>query len=811
MEGLAKFEASENALNVLSSRYLRKENGITIETPEQMFWRVASHISQYATYEVAEVEESRLELARSFYDLMVSKRFIPNSPTFTGAGTPLRQLAACFVLPLEDDLCRGPASIFSTMHNAASIQQTGGGNGFSFGRLREKGSPVRSSSGKSSGPVSFLRVFDSAFGSVAQGGSRRGANMAVMPVDHPDIEEFVDCKLKEGDIANFNISVGISDAFMHAAIDDKEFDLISRFDGRVVRSVRARALFEKIVANAHRNGEPGCLFLDTINRQNPVPHLYTLEATNPCGEQSLGPYENCCLGSVNLAKHVKQWCEEGYASVDWELLAGSVSMATLFLDNVVTVNGYVPHVPQLREAANRCRRIGLGIMGLADLFFECGVRYGSPEAEDLAAQIMEFVRFHAMKSSIKLAAIRGPFPAIEGSVYDKKHLWAPPIYVPRGDYGRPELNWSQLLRDLAEHGIRNAAQTTIAPTGTIATISDCEGYGCEPAFALGYTRYVLESTTDGNSARRELRYTSASFRRALARHGLDESVLPPNWNGSCQQLDVPDELKRVFVVAGDITAQQHVDMQAALQLFVDNAISKTCNFPRGATVEDVAVAYRRAWERGCKGITVYVDGSREVVVLQTDSTASKPPQEPASSAPARSSSPARGKMLELPEILQGVTIRQRTPVGTMHMTINYDDQRRPVETYISTGKNSSDSNSTCEAIGRVMSAFLRVGDEMSQSERLQAAADQLRYIKGSRQVGFGPSAVSSIPEAIAKSIERYEQFLTLIDKPASAPSSSSSSSSSEQKLFDLCPDCKNFTLRPSEGCMRCTNCGFSMC
>ncbi len=451
-----------------------------------MFRRVAHAVAEpdgtYG-YDASTTEES-------FYTLLTSLRFFPNSPTFTGAGTPLGQLAACFVLPISDDMGRQSDGIFQTLRDAALIQQTGGGNGFSFSRLRPKGDSVASSAGVATGPVGFLQVYDIAFGEVAQGGTRRGANMAVLRVDHPDIEQFVSCKAKEGHITNFNISVGITDAFMQAVEADADFPLVNPRDGRVWRTVRARDLFDKIVTYAHHNGEPGALFLDAANRSNPVPHLYTLDATNPCGEQFLGPYENCCLGSVNLAQHVT-----ADGRVDWDKLRESVVVSTRFLDNVVDANKYVPAVPQLRESALRARRIGLGIMGLGDLMYALGVRYGSAEGQEFAAQIMEFVRYHCMLTSIELAQERGPFLAIKGSIYDPEDLkWQPPVPLApyAHDWDRPALDWDVVVKGIRRHGIRNAAQTTVAPTGTIGTVTGCEGYGCEPVFALAYTRTVKD-------------------------------------------------------------------------------------------------------------------------------------------------------------------------------------------------------------------------------------------------------------------------------------------------------------------------------
>ncbi|MBI1855267.1 MAG: adenosylcobalamin-dependent ribonucleoside-diphosphate reductase, partial [Chloroflexi bacterium] len=589
-KGLPKVELTDNARQVLTKRYVRRgDDGKPAETVEEMFWRVASHVAKVEQAWNGDV----IEHAKQFYRLLTSKKFFPNSPTFTGAGTPLGQLAACFVLPITDDMGRDSAGIFQTLRDAALIQQTGGGNGFSFSRLRPHGALVQTSAGQATGPVGFLRVYDHAFGEIAQGGTRRGANMAVLRVDHPDVEDFITCKVNENQITNFNISVGITDAFMRAVKNDEEWelrfpDLIEMkqrgFSGTLeqakaegitihtYKKVKARDLFGKIVTQAHHNGEPGVLFLDASNRSNPVPHLYPLEATNPCGEQWLGPYENCCLGSVNLNEH----CGPD-GKVDWESLRQSVVTSTRFLDDVVEANAYVPAVPQLSEAAHRARRIGLGIMGLADLMYHVGVRYGSAEGQEFGAQIMEFVRYHCMKTSIELAEERGPFPAIQNSIYDMDNMtWTPPqsLVNYQHNWGRPEVQWDAIVSGIKKHGIRNAAQTTVAPTGTIATVAGCEGYGCEPVFALAYIRHVNDNGKD-----LKLTYASPRFDEALKKLGLGEEkrqeiVEQVMSEGTCQHIkEIPQAVRDTFVVSGDITAEEHVRMQAALQAFVDNSLS----------------------------------------------------------------------------------------------------------------------------------------------------------------------------------------------------------------------------------------------
>ena len=788
---------SDNALTVLHKRYLlRGPDGEPIETAAQMFWRVAHVVaSPDAEYgeDRAEALDQADKTARDFYDLLTSFRFMPNSPTFTGAGTPLGQLAACFVLPIEDDMGRDAAGIFSTLRVAALIQQTGGGNGFSFSRLRPKGARVSTSKGVATGPVGFLRVYDKAFGEIAQGGTRRGANMAVLRVDHPDILEFVRCKVQEGDITNFNISVGITDAFMRAVEADEEYDLINPQDNSVWKRVRARDVFDEIVMHAHRNGEPGVLFLDAANRSNPVSHLYELEATNPCGEQWLGPYENCCLGSVNLAQH---FTPEG--RVDWPKLQESVEVALAFLDNVVDANKYVPTVPEIEEAALRARRVGLGIMGLGDLVFQAGIRYGSPQAEEFAAQIIEFIRFHAMRTSIERARDRGAFTSIQGSIYDPVNLkWRPPTpltpYV--HDFGRPSLDWNEIVQGIRAYGIRNAAQTTVAPTGTIATVSGCEAYGCEPAFALAYVRHFKDG--DGDV---ELTYTSPLFMQALERAGLspdarDRIAQQISATGSCQDIDeVPEEVRNIFVVANDITAEEHVRMQAAIQAFVDNSISKTVNFPEDATTDDIARAYLLAWRQGCKGLTVYVTGSREKVVLETRQTKSLKELDPEPRKPR-------------PRVLHGNTYRTPTPLGTAYITINENGDRTPFEVFANVGKAGSDTAAVAEAIGRLISLTLRMPSPLTADERLAGVIEQLSGIGGRRPMGFGPNRVRSLPDAIAQILARHIALVEAEQPPEQLPLPISMPS---QKA-DLCPDCGQASFVAMEGCRKCVNCGFSEC
>ncbi|MBD3366253.1 adenosylcobalamin-dependent ribonucleoside-diphosphate reductase [candidate division WWE3 bacterium] len=785
---------TDNALKILERRFLRKNSsGVVVETPEQMFERLASVVAA-PDEPYADVKKTTNE----FYNLLSTKDFFPNSPTFTGAGTPLGQLAACFVLPIADDLGKEDDGIFSTLRNAALIQQSGGGNGFSFSRLRPSGSRVASSNGKATGPIGFMRVYDHAFGEVAQGGVRRGANMGVLRVDHPDIRDFIKCKSAEGDISNFNISVAITDAFMQAVKEDTTYDLIDPHTKEVAESPKAREIFDMIVKYAYRNGEPGILYIDEANRDNPVPHLYKLEATNPCGEQWLGPYENCCLGSINLSHHVT---ESG--KMDWEKLAETTKLATRFLDNVVTANKYVPAVPQLRESAMRARRIGLGLMGLADVFYKLRVSYGSSESLELAAKIAEFIRYNSMKTSIALAQERGAFPAINGSIYDPENItWeAPtPLFEYEKDFGRPELNWETLKDGIKKHGIRNAAQMTIAPTGTRATVAGLEGYGCEPVFALAYKRNVYQAA--GEDEKLTLNYVSPLFQEALdemnmseeRRDALVEEIVT---TGSCQKVvNLPDEIKSTFVVSSDISPEKHILMQAALQRFIDNSISKTCNLPASAEPSHIADLYMRGWELGLKGLTVYVAGQREEEVLETKETSD--------AKKAKEETPV---VLERGHRLTGHTYKVKTPQGNAYIVINRNGNDEPFEVFVNVGKAGTDVAALSEALGRLISGWLRSSE--APKETVKEIVVQLIGIGGATSVGFGKDRVGSIPDAVAKilsedlGIQVRANGTTIVEEDKDEVSVFS--------YANVCPDCGNATFVREEGCTKCYTCGYSVC
>jgi ribonucleoside-diphosphate reductase alpha chain len=832
-KGLPKASLTDNACQVLMKRYVRRgDDGKPAENVEEMFWRVAYHVAKVEEQWDADVSKRTVE----YYHLLSSKKFFPNSPTFTGAGTPLGQLAACFVLPISDDMGRKSSGIFQTLRDAALIQQTGGGNGFSFSRLRPKDSVVKTSAGRATGPVGFLRVYDHAFGEVAQGGSRRGANMGVLRIDHPDVEEFIECKTNENQITNFNISVGITDAFMRAVKNDEDWELRfpdlsemkqHNFDGtleqaeaigikiQTYKKVRARDLFNKIVKQAHHNGEPGMLFLDAANRQNPVPHLYQLESTNPCGEQYLGSYENCCLGSVNLNEH----CGPNN-SVDWETLRQSIVTATRFLDDVVEANGYVPAVPQLKEAAHRARRIGLGIMGLADLMYHVGVRYGSKEGQEFGAQIMEFVRYHSMKTSVELAEERGPFPAIEGSIYDMDDMkWQAPksLVNHQNNWNMPEVKWDAIVKGIKKHGIRNAAQTTVAPTGTIATVAGCEGYGCEPVFALAYVRHVNDNGKD-----LQLTYASPRFDEALKQLGLGEEkrqeiVERVMHDGTCQNIaEIPQAVRDTFVVSADISAEEHVLMQGALQAFVDNSLSKTVNFHENATEADVAKVYLMAWELGCKGITVYVTGSRDKVVLETKATADK--KAPVEVAVDRRATPTEtlwhGTKKSRPKALPGRTYNIETPVGKAFITINENGGTQPFEVFINTAKAGSEIAAVSEAIGRLISYILRMASPVAPMDRMREVIVQLIGIGGGRSLGFGINRVRSLPDGIGQVLDQYLNEKSGVVTEEVKPNGNGhhdEPASNKMKIGDLCPECGEAAVINEEGCRKCYACGFSEC
>ncbi|MEO1442752.1 MAG: ribonucleoside-diphosphate reductase, adenosylcobalamin-dependent, partial [Chloroflexota bacterium] len=595
-----------------------------------------------------------------------------------------------------------------------------------------------------------------------------------------------------------------------------------------------------IIKYAYNNGEPGALFIDAANRGNPVPHIGKYEATNPCGEQWLLPYESCNLGSINLSLHVKD------KQVDWEMLANTIEEATRFLDNVVTMNRYVEHVPQLRVAATRARRIGLGIMGLADMMVKLGVRYGSEQGQEFAGQLMEFVRYHAVRVSVQLANERGAFPGIKGSIYDADNLkWQIPTpqFAYSRDFGRPILDWEGIRDGILKHGVRNATQVTVAPTGTRATVAGCEGYGCEPIFALAYTRYVVDTETE-NHDKIALQYTSPLFEEVLRDHGYnDEEIhnfsVKVSEEGNCQNImELPESVRHTCVVSSDITPEEHVRMQAALQPFVDSSISKTINMPATATEDDVYRAYMLAWELGCKGLTVYVTGSRSEVVLETKATADKKSSTNGSTEeaiePMETVFMFNEEKEPRPTELMGRTYRTLSPAGTAYVTINendkYDNQpNQPFEIFINTSKAGSEIAAISEAMGRLISLILRMKSPVSPRDRLTEVARQLTGIGAGRQMGFGPNRIASFPDAIAQILSRYLNHAETFDVNA-IPTNGNGHHTDEslqpqlpldaangnghhatETIGDICPDCGAATLMKEEGCVSCHSCGYAEC
>ena len=649
-----------NAVEVLRARYLlRDDEGRIVETPGQMLMRVARYVGLVDALYWPEVydreggqprrradldfgeyrpkgaglnryefemlrrlynrlgEEGRMridfkdllslieeewdrlygETIEVFYQTMMNRYFLPNSPTLMNAGAPLGQLSACFVLPIEDSI----ESIFDALKATAMIHKSGGGTGFNFSKLRPRGDIVKTTSGVASGPVSFMRIFDTATEVIKQGGKRRGANMGILRVDHPDIEEFIKAK-RGGGFRNFNISVAVTDGFMEALEKDGDYPLINPRNGEAVKRVKARHIFNLIVANAWETGDPGLIFIDTINRHNPTPHLGRIEATNPCGEVPLLPYESCNLGSINLSLMLKK-AEEGY-EVDWRRLREVISIATHFLDNVIDANLYP--LPEIEEATLRTRKIGLGVMGWAEMLFKLRISYDSEEALELARRLMEYINYHSKLKSIELAKERGPFPAFKGSIYDAEEPRLP--FEAEGEKRIYSLDWDRVRSLIREYGIRNATTTSIAPTGTISIIAGTSS-GIEPAFALAYMRVVLSGV--------RMLEISPALEEALEAEGLkrDEVLREVLKSGTLRGTEIPKELRRVFVTSLEIDAEWHVRMQATFQEFTDNAVSKTVNLREDASIDEVERVFHMAYKLGCKGITVYRYGSKGEQVL----------------------------------------------------------------------------------------------------------------------------------------------------------------------------------------------------
>ncbi|MBM7581687.1 ribonucleoside-diphosphate reductase alpha chain [Caldicoprobacter guelmensis] len=823
---------TENALKVLQKRYLAKdENGNIIETVEDMFRRVARHVAQADKIYSPDADVEAVE--EEFYNLMVNLEFMPNSPTLMNAGRPLGQLSACFVLPVPDSM----EGIFDAVKHAALIHKSGGGTGFSFSRLRPKGSAVKSTGGVASGPVSFMKVFNAATEAVKQGGTRRGANMGILRVDHPDILEFIDCKKNNSDITNFNISVGITEAFMRAVERGEDYDLIDPRTGKPAGRLNAREVFDKIVENAWHNGEPGIIFLDRLNRDNVLIELGEIESTNPCGEQPLLPYESCNLGSINLSRMVEE--VDGKYVVNYDKLGRVVDLAVHFLDNVIDVNKYP--LPQIEEMTKGSRKIGLGVMGFADMLFKLGIPYNSDEAVELARQVMKFIQERSKEMSARLAEVRGVFPFFEKSTLRHKGL-----------------------------RLRNATTTTIAPTGTISIICGTTS-GIEPLFAISFVRNVMDND--------QLVEVHPYFKEVAIKRGFysDQLMRKIAARGSIQGMEeIPEDVRRVFVTAHDVSPEYHVRMQAAFQEYTDNAVSKTVNFPNSATVEDVRKVYWLAYELGCKGVTIYRDGSREGQVLSVKPKEDKPLEEkPIEDKPkidkkdekkdktgsltekiySRIKEQAENKQPKItprprPDVTMGFTEKVRIGCGNLYITVNYDDQGI-CEVFTNLGR-AGGCPSQSEATSRLISIALRSGMDVD------TIIEQLKGIRCHSTLRQKGLKVLSCPDAIGRVLEKVVKLrlnnnleaeeldigspdmvdkhsclancslcslkdvcnnpykenggipLSDSDSSVDLPAGSLENSGKLQKKGQKCPEC-GATMEHDGGCVVCRSCGYSKC
>jgi ribonucleoside-diphosphate reductase alpha chain len=776
-ESAAGLPLSENSLKVLEKRYLkRNEDGTVIETAADMFLRVARTIAAAdAAYGRTETEIETT--AREFNRLMTSLEFLPNSPTLMNAGRELGQLSACFVLPVGDSM----DEIFESVKHAALIHKSGGGTGFSFSRLRPKNDVVKTTKGISSGPISFMTVFDAATDTVKQGGTRRGANMGILSIDHPDILDFITCKQQNDRLNNFNISVALTDTFMRAVEKDDEYDLVSPRSREVVRKLKARKVFDTIVNMAWRNGDPGIIFLDRINQHNPTPHVGMIESTNPCGEQPLLPYESCNLGSINLAKMA---AADG-TTVDYDKLRHTVRQAVHFLDNVIDVNRYP--IEKIAENTRANRKIGLGVMGFADLLLRLGVPYNSDRAVQIGETVMKFITDEGRKRSEELARERGVFPNFKGSIYDRSGC-AP---------------------------VRNATVTTIAPTGTLSIIAGCSS-GIEPLFALSFVRRVLDGA--------ELVEVNPVFERAAKERGFfsDDLMKEIADHGGCAGVgSVPRDMQEVFVTAHDISPEWHIRMQGAFQKYTDNAVSKTVNFPHAATTKDVEKVYLLAYHLGCKGVTIYRDGSRDEQVLSTGATEKARKAAQMTVASASPELAEEKKPRRRPALTVGITQKIPTGCGNLYITIN-EDEEGICEVFSTMGKSGGCASSQSEAVSRMVSLALRSG----------IAIDSIiKQVKGIRcpspAWGEGGRSILSCPDAIARALERYmkegmghhhgRRTERTAEDAGVAPTvsyvSSDLGAAENANHLGLCPECPDCggLLEFGEGCAVCRGCGFSKC
>lgn len=748
-------ELQANSVTVLKKRYLRKKESGEMETPKDLFIRVAKNISQAELKFDPQADVD--SVAEMFYNQMAALKFLPNSPTLMNAGNALQQLSACFVLPVEDSL----EGIFEAVKYTALIHKSGGGTGFSFTRLRPKDDSVKTTKGVSSGPVSFMSVFDAATETIKQGGMRRGANMGILRVDHPDIMDFIYAKQDKTKLTNFNLSVGITEEFMKSVKKGTDYDLLTPRDRKKVGSKNAKEVFNEMVRLAWEGGDPGIIFLDRINNANPTPAEGEMESTNPCGEQPLLPYESCNLGSINLVQFVKN------GKIDWDDLKNTCCIAVRFLDNVIEMNNYP--IKQIDEMTKKNRKIGLGIMGWADMLVMLDIPYNSDKAIALAEEVMKFIRDEGRKMSVKLAETRGSFPGFDKSIY-------------------PALGFKAM---------RNATITTIAPTGTISIIAGASS-GIEPYFALAYYRNVMDNNKlpEVNpyflAKAHEGKFYSESLLNKLADAGNAHNLT-----------EVPEDIRKIFVTSHEISPEWHVKMQAAFQKYTDNAVSKTVNFENSATIEDVEKAYMLAYDLGCKGITIYRDGSRDNQVLNIGKVKEEAPVEVPVPVPA--------KPKERPAILIGKTTEITTGCGKMYVTINQDQEGNVFEVFTSIGKAGGCAQSQSEAIGRLISLNLRSGVEP------EFIIKQLKGISCHMPYGFGAQRVLSCADAVGKALDEA------IKNPLNTQVIRNDDITVDTLLADMdkkagnkvvsngaCPDC-GAPVEYIEGCLTCQSCGYSKC
>ncbi|HOK01622.1 MAG TPA: vitamin B12-dependent ribonucleotide reductase [Spirochaetota bacterium] len=754
-------QLSVNALTVLEKRYLaRNDKGDIIESPKGLFERVAKFVA-LADFFYGGTDDDINQVATEFYDMMAEMFFLPNSPTLMNAGRPLGQLSACFVLPVEDSM----EGIFDALKNMALIHKSGGGTGFSFSRLRPKNDVVSSTAGVSSGPVSFMNIFNTATETVKQGGTRRGANMAILNVDHPDILEFIKSKSEETSLTNFNISVALTDSFMEAARRREDYYLINPRNGTPSGKLNAGDVYDLIIDMAWKNGEPGIVFIDRINEFNPLKKIGLIESTNPCGEQPLLPYESCNLGSINLSKVVKE--KDGRPEIDFELLKKITHRAVHFLDNVIDMNNYP--LKEIEKKTKMNRKIGLGVMGYADMLIKLNIAYDSHEAIEVAESVMSFIQRESKIKSAELAINRGAFPTFEKSVYAEK----------------------------GESPLRNATTTTIAPTGTISILADTSS-GIEPIFALAYVRNVMDND--------RLLEVNPQFQDALRNFFSDDeidSIMDKvAVHGSVRDIEeVPESIKRVFVTAHDISPLWHIKTQAVFQKYVDNAVSKTVNFPNSATKEDIREVYDLAYELGCKGVTVYRDGSRDNQVLQKPASGEgkKAEDERASKVETKIPRPRH-------EVTWGTTRKMNTGCGSLYVTIN-EDEKGIFEVFATMGKGGGCAASQTEAIGRLISLALRSGIDKDQIVK------QLKGVRCPNQIWEKGGRIYSCSDAIAKAIERYSGVLDITTNLKSERAqiiAETNGRDSDSIMTGVCPDCHG-PLEFESGCSVCRSCGFSRC